>query len=99
MLFRSNIKGRNDVGQLWENYIISERIKFQSYKKMIVNNFFWRTYDQQEIDFVEEREGKLFAYEIKWQDLRVKLPKAWGKSYKNSEFSVINNQNYLNFVT
>ena len=95
----TNIKGRNDVGQLWENYIISERIKFQSYKKMIVNNFFWRTYDQQEIDFVEEREGKLFAYEIKWQDLRVKLPKAWGKSYKNSEFSVINNQNYLNFVT
>jgi len=95
----TNIKGRNDVGQLWENYIISERIKFQSYKKMIVNNFFWRTYDQQEIDFVEEREGKLFAYEIKWKDLRVKVPKAWEKSYKNSEFSVINNQNYLNFIT
>ncbi|MBM3435717.1 MAG: DUF4143 domain-containing protein, partial [Bacteroidetes bacterium] len=55
----NNINGlnlRNDIGQLWENYLVSERIKFQSYTSMLVSNFFWRTYQKQEIDWVEERE-------------------------------------------
>ena len=60
------IELRNDLGMLWENYAISERLKYQKYSRMIVNNFFWRTYDQQEIDWVEEREGNLFGYEFKW---------------------------------
>ncbi|MCB0641377.1 MAG: ATP-binding protein, partial [Phaeodactylibacter sp.] len=59
------LEQRNDLGQLWENYVISERVKFQEYHRVIVNNYFWRTYDQQEIDWVEEREGKLFGYEFK----------------------------------
>jgi len=90
---------RNDIGMLWENYIISERVKFQRYNKMIVNNYFWRTYDQQEIDWVEEREGKLFGYEFKWNPKRkVKVPGAWKKEYENAEFKVIHRDNYLDWV-
>jgi uncharacterized protein len=57
---------RNDVGQLWENYVISERIKLQHYQGWASNNYFWRTYDQQEIDWIEERNGGLFGYEMKF---------------------------------
>ena len=60
------IELRNDMGQLWENYIISERLKYQKYNRKVVNNYFWRTYDQQELDWLEEREGKLYGYEFKW---------------------------------
>ncbi|HXK50220.1 MAG TPA: ATP-binding protein [Clostridiales bacterium] len=89
---------RNDTGQLWENYAISERIKFQNANRMTVNNYFWRTYDQQEIDWVEEREGKLFAYEFKWGKKTAKPPAAWKKTYKNSEFSVITPDNFHDWV-
>lgn len=90
---------RNDIGELWENYLLSERIKYQQYSGMIVNNYFWRTYYQQEIDWVEEREGNLFAYEIKWKDKKVKVPSAWKEAYPNSKYSVISQDNYLNFIT
>lgn len=94
------IEQRNDIGLLWENYIISERIKFQRYSKMIVNNYFWRTYDQQEIDWVEERGGKLYGYEFKWNPKRkAKAPRAWTKEYENSEFKIIHQDNYLNWVS
>lgn len=90
---------RQDVGLLWENYIISERIKFQRYTKMLVNNYFWRTYDQQEIDWVEERGGKLFGYEFKWNpNKKVKIPAAWKKSYEGAKFEVINPDNYLEWI-
>lgn len=90
---------RNDVGELWENYVISERIKSQMYTRQIVNNYFWRTYDQQEIDWVEERDGKLFGYEIKWSPKRKpKIPKAWKETYQESEFDVINFDNYLEWL-
>ncbi len=90
---------RNDVGMLWENYIISERLKFQSYNKMVVNNYFWRTYDQQEIDWVEERGGKLYGYEFKWNSKKkVKIPGAWKKEYSNAEFNVVNSDNYLDWI-
>jgi predicted AAA+ superfamily ATPase len=94
----ASLEFRNDIGQLWENYIISERIKFQNYKRIRVNNFFWRTYDQQEIDWVEEKEGKLFAFELKWNAKSSKVPKAWQKNYSNSEFMLVNQENYLEFV-
>lgn len=90
---------RQDVGMLWENYIISERIKYQRYAKMLVNNYFWRTYDQQEIDWVEERGGKLYGYEFKWNpSKKVKIPAAWKKSYEKAEFEVINPDNYLEWI-
>ena len=93
------IELRNDIGQLWENYVISERIKFQKYNRRIVNNYFWRTYDQQEIDWVEEREGKLFGYQFKWNSKkRIGPPKAWKNTYNNAEFESINPENYLKWI-
>lgn len=89
---------RNDIGLLWENYMISERIKFQQYHRMIVNNYFWRTYDQQEIDWVEERDGTLFAYEFKWGEKKVKTPGAWSRAYPDSEFFVITPTNYHDWL-
>ena len=89
---------RDDVGALWENYMISERIKYQNYNRLFSNNYFWRTYDQQEIDWIEERGGKLFAYEFKWKDQKVKTPVAWKKAYPNSEFQVISQDNYFDWI-
>lgn len=90
---------RNDTGQLWENYVISERLKFQKYNRMIVNNYFWRTYDRQEIDWVEEREGKLYGYEFKWNPKRkAKTPKGWQSTYAKAEYEVIHPDNYLDWL-
>jgi len=89
---------RNDVGMLWENYIISERIKKQEYTGLQANNYFWMTYDKKEIDFVEERGGKLCGYEIKWKEKKINAPKDWKNSYLNSEFKVISRNNYLEFI-
>jgi predicted AAA+ superfamily ATPase len=90
---------RDDIGMLWENYVIVERLKKQEYLGSAANNYFWRTYDQKEIDFVEERGGKLYGYEIKWKAAKVKPPKAWFASYKNAEFEVITKENYLGFIS
>ncbi len=94
------IENRNDVGLLWENYIISERIKYQLYEKMLVYNYFWRTYDQQEIDWIEDREGKLHAYEFKWNpNKKAKLPNIFKETYPNSEFAVISRENFLEWIS
>lgn len=90
---------RNDVSELWENYLMMERLKFQSYTNLHSLNYFWRTYQQQEIDWVEDRNGKLYAYECKWKDSgKVKIPSAWKDAYPDSEFSVISPSNYLNWI-
>jgi len=89
---------RNDIGQLWENYIITERMKFNEYTLRSVNSYFWRTYDRKEIDLIEEQEGNLDGYEIKWHSDKVKRPKEWLNSYAGSKFQVIDRQNYLNFI-
>jgi predicted AAA+ superfamily ATPase len=88
------IESRNDIGQLWENYMISERIKYQAYNKVSSNNYFWRTYEQQEIDWVEERGGELFGYEMKWKEDKVKVPSQWKDAYPDASFQVINNSNF-----
>jgi hypothetical protein len=96
----NNLDQRNDVGQLWENFIIVERMKHRAYTGISANPYFWRTYDQQEIDLVEEREGKLFGYEVKWSTNRPpQPPKLWLETYKNAEFAVVHPENYLDFVT
>lgn len=95
----NNLDRRNDVGMLWENYIVIERLKKQSYQDIHANNYFWRTYDQKEIDWVEEREGKLFGYEIKWKKEKTKTPRVWLETYNNASFEVINQENYLDFIT
>ena len=90
---------RNDVGQLWENYIISERIKLQNCQGWASNNYFWRTYDQQEVDWIEEREGGLFAFEMKYKNHPVKVPGGWSKNYPHATFKVVHKENYLKFIT
>jgi len=90
---------RDDLGQLWENYLVMERLKKQSYKKIYANNYFWRTYDKKEIDFIEERDGHLFGFEFKWSNKKVKAPKEWLESYQNASFEVINQDNFLGFIS
>lgn len=90
---------RDDVGALWENYLVIERLKKQQYKQIWSNNFFWRTYDQKELDWVEEREGKLFGYEFKWGETVVKAPKLWLETYPEATFECINQENYLPFIS
>jgi predicted AAA+ superfamily ATPase len=89
---------RNDIGQLWENYLMSERIKVNAYLKRRVNTYFWRTYDQQEIDLVEESGTDLAAFEFKWNKSKVKIPTAWKNNYSDTTFEVIHKEDYLNFV-
>ena len=89
---------RDDVGKLWENFLVIERIKKQNYQSIFANNYFWRTWEQKEVDFVEEREGKLFAYEFKYSTKQSKPPKEFLEAYPNSEFKVVTSENYLDFI-
>ena len=89
---------RNDQGMLWENFLFIERLKTREYLKIPANNYFWRTYDQKEIDMVEERDGKLYAYEFKLSAKNLKAPKLWIETYKNAEFKVIHRENFMEFL-
>jgi hypothetical protein len=89
---------RDDAGQLWENYLFIERMKKREYKRIYANQYFWRTYDQKEVDLVEERDGKLFGYEFKYNNKKIKAPEDWLKTYNNAEFETINKDNYLDFI-
>ena len=91
---------RSDVGDLWENFMISERRKTLHYNQIFANTYFWRTHTQLEIDYIEEREGKLFTYEFKWSDKKkAKIPKLFTELYPENEFELINAKNYMeNFV-
>lgn len=93
----NSLNRRHDIGQLWENYLVMERLKKQQYYRILSNNYFWRTYDQKEVDWVEEREGKLFGYELKWKET-VKAPSLWLDTYPNATFESINLDNYLQFI-
>ena len=95
----NRLDNRTDVGALWENYLASERIKHQNYTQKVVTNYFWRTYDQQELDWLEEENGQLRGYEFKWNENRIaKVPTAFAKAYPEASFEVINKQNYLDFI-
>ena len=90
---------RNDIGQLWENFLVIERLKYRTYAGEYANAYFWRTYDQQEIALVEERGGKLYGYEFKWSTRkRVTAPSGWLNTYSDAEFTVISPENFLDFV-
>ncbi len=95
----NDLELRNDAGQLWENFLLMERLKKQHYHEHYVNNYFWRTWDQKEIDLIEEREGSLYGYEFKWGNTLTKPPKDWMCAYNNAEYMVINREHYLEFVT
>ena len=90
---------RNDVGALWENLMVSERIKRNAYAGDFANLFFWRTHEQQEIDLIEEQDGQLRTYEFKWNGkVRLNLPKAFAHAYPHSEYEVITPENFWSFV-
>ena len=93
------LEQRNDAGQLWENYLVMERLKRQEYLQQTANNYFWRTYRKNEIDFVEENGGRLFGYELKWGKARATPPKEWINAYPEAEFQIVNRDNYLKFIT
>ena len=90
---------RNDTGALWENFLVSERTKLLYNNQMYAKQFFWRTKQQQEIDYLEESEGLLAAYEFKWKPKRkVRFPKAFLNAYPNHTTETITPDNYMNFL-
>ena len=90
---------RNDVGSLWENLMVSERVKRNSYVGSYAQTFFWRTHEQQEIDFLEDMDGTLRAYEFKWNEKKKSsMPKAFDSAYPNSTFQVITPDNFWEFL-
>ena len=90
---------RNDTGALWENYIISERMKHNAYSGYYGKSYFWRTQQQQEVDYIEDYDGVLHAYEFKWSGTKQpRLTEAFSKNYPEHTFAVINPDNYQGFV-
>ncbi len=97
----STIENRGDAGALWENYLVSERVKKISYSGRFANSWFWRTKEQQEIDYIEESNGKLCTYEFKWSDAyakKTRCPLTFSRSYPDASFSVISPQNVEDFL-
>ena len=94
----NSLKDRDDIDKLWENFVVMEMIKKQEYLRQYSNNYFWRTYYKKEIDFVEERQGKLFGYTIKWTSDKTKAPSLWLETYKEASFEIITKENFLNLL-
>lgn len=92
------VNQRQDTGALWENYLIAERIKYNFYSRKNPLNYFWRTYDQQELDWLEVADEKLAGYEFKWNDSKVKFPKAFIEAYPDAATHWINRDNFIDFV-
>jgi len=90
---------RGDVGALWENFLMSERLKRNSYALESYNRYFWRTHAQQEIDYVEERNGQMIAYEFKWNpNTKAKIPSTFLTGYPEAVAQVITSENYTDFL-
>lgn len=91
---------RNDLGQVFENYFIMERIKYTAYNQIYHNRYFWQTYGGIEIDYIEERNGTLTAYECKWQERKSKGVKIFEEEYKkeNAKVNNVNRENYYKFL-
>lgn len=90
---------RTDIGALWENFIISERVKFINYKGIWTNSYYWRTKEQAEIDYIEDFDGKLHAYEFKWNpNAKASFSKTFSKAYPDSDFKVIHKENFEEFI-
>ncbi len=95
----NSLELRTDKGALWENFLISERMKYLSYHRIYTNVYFWRTTTGKEIDWLEEREGKLFAFEAKWNpERRARLPLGFEEAYPNTEFRIVHRENYIDFL-
>jgi predicted AAA+ superfamily ATPase len=94
------VASRTDIGALWENYLIAERVKYFKYHQLYGGKYFWRTAQQQEIDYLEERDGQIDTYEFKWSEKKIPhLPKSFQDAYPDSTFKVINPTNYQEFLS
>lgn len=90
---------RNDIGGLWENYLISERMKHNAYNAFYGKSYFWRTQQQQEVDYIEDYDGVLHTYEFKWSSTKQpRLTETFAKNYPDHTFTVVNPDNYQDFV-
>ncbi|MDR3125615.1 MAG: ATP-binding protein [Candidatus Nomurabacteria bacterium] len=95
----NNLEMRDDAGQLWENLVIVERKKYLDYNRQHKNLYFWRTYEKSELDLVEEQNGKLTTFEMKWNPKKTsKLPAQWIEEYGKTNFATIHRDNLLDFV-
>ncbi len=93
-------EARQDIGALFENYLVAERMKTNEYNQHFVNRYFWRTKDQQEIDYIEEKDGILYAFEFKWNaNKKATISKTFTKAYTNSETKIITKENYQEFLS
>lgn len=89
---------RNDVSQLFENFFIAERVKWLNNHGISANRFFWRTYQQEEIDLIEERQGQLFGFECAWSYCKHKLPKSFSRTYPEADVNLVTKENYYSFL-
>lgn len=95
----SLINNRTDIGSLWENFVISERIKYLNNNKIYAKKYFWRTKQKQEIDYIEEFNGQLNAFEIKWNpNKKVKISKTFTSNYPDATTHIINRENIWDYV-
>ncbi|MGM9751076.1 MAG: ATP-binding protein [Candidatus Cryptobacteroides sp.] len=94
------LENRNDTGALWENFLIAERMKYNSYSNSFAQSYFWRTKDQSEIDYLEEEDGGLSAYEFKWNPAKskTKCPASFAAAYPSSTYKVITPDNIEEFI-
>ncbi|RPH28476.1 MAG: ATP-binding protein [Bacteroidales bacterium] len=95
----NKIELRDDKGAIWENFFVCERLKMNHYNRNFVNTYFWRTYDQQEIDYIEEQSGKLTLFECKYKATKkVKIPNIFIETYPNCEFNVVAKENFWEYL-
>lgn len=96
----AHLENRTDIGDLWENYAIAERLKLNAYRNSFAGSWFWRTQQQKEVDYVEEEDGILRAFEFKWNERKaqVKCPASFQTAYPHAQFSVITPQNIETFL-
>lgn len=93
------IENRTDIEALWENYLVSERVKYLAYQQKWVNNWYWRTTEQQEINYVEEENGQLSAYEFKWNPkAKGSIPNSFKKTYPTATINIIHRENFEQFL-
>lgn len=89
---------RQDKGALWENFLITERLKYRHYHDYYANTYFWRTHDKAEIDYIEETQGVLNAYEIKWTDKKNRFPKSFLTAYPEHSTRLLSRENFEDFI-
>ena len=95
----NSVEKRQDIGALWENFIMIERIKRASFRRDYANRYFWRTYSGQEVDLVEEKDGQLWGFETKWSNHKtVRPPNGWVEQFPDASYELINPKNYLDHI-